>query len=121
METIFRIQDADGRGPWRPGLPRRWVDDSTTAQPPALFEEFPNWKELLKNGCHHGCGCRSIEQMRRWFTKSELWKLRRLGFAIVTMDVDEIIAESDDQIIFARQLPLNEDITIYENKMRARR
>jgi len=125
MDTIFRIQDHEGRGPWRPGFSKKWVDVLGPPPPPPYFEEFPNWQELIKlpkqAGLHHGCGCRSIEQMRRWFTKNEMWKLRRLGFAIVTMDVDEIIAESDNQVIFARLKSLNKDVTLYENKVRARR
>lgn len=52
------------------------------------------------------CGFRTPEQMRRWFDVNERAKLARLGFHPVTMTVDEIVAESSTQLVFARRVPL---------------
>ena len=55
---------------------------------------------------HMGCGFRTVEQLRRWFDASERAKLAKLGFHPVTMTVDEIVAESSTQLVFARRVPL---------------
>lgn len=104
---IYRIQGADGRGPFRPGLTEKWIGDPRWDQRPSLMEEFDMADIIAKvRGRHMGCGFRTPEQLRRWFDVNERAKLARLGFHPVTMTVDEIIAESPTQLVFARRTPL---------------
>jgi hypothetical protein len=55
-----------------------------------------------------GCGCRTLDQLRRWFTKSEYATLIEFGYHAVKMDAGRILAESDIQCVFERAKPLNQ-------------
>lgn len=107
MIRIFRIQDADGRGPYKPGFSHRWVDQRAddTHRPP-YFVEFPHISRLLLPGWHYGCGFRTARQLHRWFSQAEVGRLKKLGYDVVLLDVDRIIAESDNQLVFACVEPL---------------
>lgn len=59
-----------------------------------------------------GCGCRTLDQLFKWFTPTERVRLRALGYSIVTMWVDRIIAESENQVVFARKKPLAHSVTV---------
>jgi hypothetical protein len=61
-------------------------------------------------GMYLGCGCKTITQLRRWFTESEYKKLSSLGYQSVRMQVGRLLAESDIQLVFERACPLNEQI-----------
>ena len=110
-ETIYRVQDKYGRGPWKPGFSHRWVedrDDHDNLHPwPA---EFPNALKRALPGMSVGCGCRTIEQLRRWFTASEYATLRSLGYRAVSLRVRRIIGESATQCLFERPGLLGDDI-----------
>lgn len=105
--VVYRVQDREGRGPWRPGLSDRWVEprpDHKNLQP--WFVEFGpqiigRWADR-----NYGCACASLDQLRRWFSLSEYATLRLLGFQAVQMRVDRVLAESDRQLVFARSIPL---------------
>ena len=102
--TVFRIQDADGRGPWRPGFSSAWVDPSREYLPPPFYEEWPDLK-LKSNVLHYGCGCSSLEQLGKWFNRYELSLLSQLGFGLVTIYADKILASNDNQVVFATSVP----------------
>lgn len=57
---------------------------------------------------HVGCGFRSLSQLYRWFTASEIYRMQLLGYRIVWLWVDRIAAESPDQVVFVRRRPLSE-------------
>ena len=104
---IYRIQGADGRGPFRPGITEQWIGNPRWHERPSLMEEF-DMRQILARAAkrHMGCGFRTPDQMRLWFDANERAKLARLGFYQVTMEVDEILAESPTQLVFARRTPL---------------
>ena len=110
---ILRIQDAEGRGPYRPGMSQHWVDDHGPPPPPPIFVEFG---ADIVNRCGPdecmGCGFRTLDQLHKWFTKSELRKMKALGYQLVVLWVDRIIAESPHQVVFARKKPLAHSATI---------
>jgi hypothetical protein len=114
--TVYRVQDNEGRGPWRPGFSRVWVEnraDHMLLVP--CFRQF-NMNHLRKDR-HVGCGCRTMEQLRRWFTVSEYERLRGLGYQAVLMAVNKIVFESDIQCVFERKKALAVDfepIELYE-------
>jgi hypothetical protein len=104
---IYRIQDSEGRGPWRPGFSHTWVE------PRADHDNLiPGHKELnmpqnfYKFRCY-GFGCTSKHMLQRWFTPSEYQTLLRYGYRAVEISVNEILASSDTQCLFGRNIPLN--------------
>lgn len=124
-EIIYRVQDKAGRGPFRPGFSRKWVElrDSDEKERRPCFEEFGKTAIIKVKiettlGMNCGCGCRTLEQLRKWFSDSEMAKLRFVfGYFEVEMQVDKVIAESQYQLIFARRAPLNKNVRIlYEAK-----
>lgn len=108
MERVFRIQDADGRGPWKPGFSEKWVrQEPDTSLLPWFFEIGPVHKKALF-GEHVGCGCRTIEQLKLWFTEPEYRKLLRFGYKAVKMSIGRVLGESKIQCVFGCHQPLKE-------------
>jgi len=107
---VYRVQDAEGRGPWRPGFSRLWVrdrDDHDNLRP--WVEQFG--MEIIPRtgwpfGKHFGCACRTLDQLRRWFTAEEYATLQAYGYQAVSMEVQRVLAESDIQLVFQRARPL---------------
>lgn len=106
--SVFRFQDSDGRGPFRPGFSKYWIDDDGPCLLPPYTEEFgvAIVGAMHATKMHCGCGCRTLEQLNKWFTPSEQRKLRNFGYSIVSIDIDRVIAESENQVVFARRKPL---------------
>jgi len=118
METIYRVQNKKGRGPYIPGFSDMWSDRDRQdlTERPAFYTEFkPEQTRLLHEarwkGLHVGCGFRTLEQLRRWFSDAELTKLKLFGFRPVKINVDHVLAESDRQLVFSRKRSLNKGIT----------
>lgn len=116
MTTVYRIQDKAGRGPYKPGFSHTWVDqDNDGANCPSEFS-FEQVHELIEVahdkgfGVEFGYGFRTMQQLEKWFTESERTKLWLLGYSIVEMEVDVILAETETQLLFARKKPLNRDV-----------
>jgi len=109
--SIYRIQDKDGRGPWKPGFSHQWVEERPDHDNlPPWFVEFGRVDRLVIVGAWCGSGCDTIDQLRRWFTESEYRKLKTLGYRAVKMEVGRVLARSDRQLFFERVKPLNEEI-----------
>ncbi len=113
MITIYRIQDAAGRGPWKPGFSDKWVADRLESEyaklVPWIYEVGPVHLDAIF-GAHVGCGCRSLEQLRLWFLPVEYKKLLEFGYKAVQMSAGRILGESEIQCVFERASPLNEDV-----------
>ena len=114
---VFRVQDANGRGPFRPGFSVKWCDDDfhpSMSPLPTWMEEF-GWDLIDRLDWpteHFGCAVRSVEQISRWFSDAEQYRLALLGFNLVSLDIARILAESPNQLVFARQKPLANDALI---------
>ncbi len=109
--VVFRIQDGEGRGPWKPGFSHRWVEyreDHRNLVP--WFVEFGNVHLTALDGEHIGSACRTLDQLRRWFTPSEYATLQVYGYRAVRMEVGRLLAESAKQVLFGRAKPLNSDV-----------
>lgn len=74
--------------------------------------EFGRVDRQLLFGEHGGCGCETIEQIKRWFTENEYKTLLKYKYQLVKMDVNRVIAKSDIQLFFGRAKPLNVDFEI---------
>lgn len=115
---IYRIQDADGRGPYKPGMSIKWCDKDDghykadfTNLPPFMDEFGPSILDELNviisvSGGACGCGFRSMEQLNNWFTPTELERLKELGYRIVKIEAKKIIRSSDKQTVFWCDKPL---------------
>lgn len=115
MTIIYRVQDKDGRGPWKPGLSRYWVEDRDDHQNLIPFyQQFPSALRGAITGMHVGCGCRTVEQLRRWFSPVEYGRLLMMGYRSVEMDVGRILGESDIQTLFERAMPLRIGVTPFD-------
>lgn len=112
MITVYRVQDRAGRGPWKPGFSAQWVEyrpDHDLLIP--WYRQFGWVNERAIVGMHVGCGYRTVEQLRRWFTPSEYAKLQGFGYRVVQLEVGRILGESDIQLVFERARPLREAAT----------
>lgn len=108
---VYRMQDANGRGPFKPGFTRFWVDPSRTEWLPSIFDDFPELR-FDKMGGYYGCGCEDMDMLDRWFLPSEREILRAAGYSLVAVDADEILYRSPSQVIFWRKKPLNDGIKV---------
>jgi hypothetical protein len=114
MTKIYRIQDAAGRGPYKPGVTDTWADPDNDGSncpaeiPPKQLREMIRIAASKGFGCHFGFGFRTMEQLGRWFTPTERIKLAKAGYCAVEMEVDLIIAETESQVLFCRKTPLRE-------------
>lgn len=111
--TLYRIQDAQGRGPWRPGFSVQWIDpekDDSLCQP--MMVDFPQWRKIMAHAqsrglMHFGMAVRGIRGLHRWFTPDEIQRLRGFGYRLVIADSAEVIAETTSQAMIAWRLPLS--------------
>ena len=110
---LYRIQDAQGRGPWRPGFSTQWVDETRDfSLCPPMMHEFPNWRRAVDRGAarglvHFGCCVRGVAGLHRWFAPSEIAKLRGFGYRLVDASALTVLVESPAQIIGASRWPLS--------------
>jgi hypothetical protein len=111
---VYRVQAADGRGPWRPGFSQRWIDGDAPADrltetvmdlvPLPLLQRLP--PEFM-----WGSACRSLNALMQWFTPRERAALRALGFHPVRLTADVLLAESAWQLLVGRRRPFADGAT----------
>lgn len=112
--TVYRVQDATGRGPWRPGFSSHWIDGGAPAG--RLTETIMDLMPLadlaaLPRSHHYGCACRSLEALMSWFTPAERGRLEAFRFYPVKIRINYIVAESQTQLLAARRRPFAEGAT----------
>ena len=113
MSELYRVQDNDGRGPWRPGYSHKWVSDDRNAPNllPPIFEELPSFKQVVTlahtMGFHVGVAVRGWQKFAAWFLPDELERLRRDGFNVVQCDNCRVFAETDNQVLIGAKAPLS--------------
>lgn len=110
MAIVYRVQDAEGRGPFKPGMSHRWVeprDDHDKLLPWPL--EFGAIHKKLYSWEHAGSACTQLKDLRRWFTESEYETLVKLGYRAVRLEGARILARSETQVFFGRAKPHAQD------------
>lgn len=116
---VYRIQDADGRGPFKPGFSHRWTEDRPDHENLVpWFVDLGRMDLRMIAGMAGGTACRTLEQLRRWFTPSEYATLQRFGYQAVQLEAGRIIGESGIQLFFERCRPLKEGavpVELYPN------
>jgi hypothetical protein len=108
---VYRFQDREGRGPFRPGMSARWRSDLDCGEnlPPYFMEMgiTPSQaSHLFTRGWYGGIGCESRAQLNRWFSRSEQRRLTLLGYRLVEFKPDRIIARTPTQVVFEHRTPL---------------
>lgn len=106
VARAIRVQDRDGRGPFKPGLPDRWRDPDGPDFPPVQAEFGLAWREEIPPGWHCGCAFRDVSQCARWFSPWECARLDALGYSLVSLSDCRVLRESAHQAIIARPHPL---------------
>lgn len=109
MVQLIRLQDKDGRGPWRPGFSKLWMDEEGPDLGLPIHEDFKDFYTLTQNAHrqekHIGTAVRE-NKVNLWFTGNEMKKLFSMGFKFVDCSDCEILVENDRQAIIASRLPL---------------
>lgn len=100
--SVYRVQDARGRGPWKPGMSARWVSEEAV-RPFADIESMLRAIRRAGDDEHVGCGCRTLEDLRRWFTPGEYDRLRLLGYQCVRLHGCRVLQERESEVVIGRR------------------
>ena len=108
-DLVCRIQDAEGRGPYRPGFSHVWSERDFGPDP--VFVAFPGimaqaQRVVNEKGGAVGCAFRTLQQASNWFSPTEVLTLAKHGYSLCWVKPDEILAENSDQLVIWTQLPL---------------
>ncbi len=98
MSKVYRIQDHEGRGPFKPGLTKYWANTSKDELSP-FYVEF---SEIPVSGLALRCGCTSVDQLKLWFTPHEYGRLLGFGYKCVIIENAKIHFESEIQCLFEK-------------------
>jgi hypothetical protein len=97
---IYRVQDNEGRGPFRPGMTTRWLRDEVDERLLPVYQDIPDFSERInrarmkaRGALYAGVACRSLEQFLLWFNGRERQTLQRLGYKLADASQCEIIGE----------------------------
>lgn len=114
-QIIYRIQDENGRGPFKPGFSKNWIQEREDHfnLVPWIYEFGPVHEDVMSHEVS-GCGCKTIDQLKRWFNEDEYKTLLGYGYKSVKMSVDRVLAESNIQVFFANSRPLQEGVEVFE-------
>ncbi len=109
-QTIYRIQDKNGRGPWKPGQSYKWVRRRPDASLQPWYVDWPKFQPMaeMTPGEVCGTGCQSLDQLRRWFNRDEYNTLRILGYRAVEITGARVLRANNRQVVFACPHGLNE-------------
>ncbi len=106
MIHIYRIQDMDGRGPFKKEFTDKWLADRDVSHLKSFHPIQIFGAKNRTKAPFIGCGCTSIEQLKKWFTLEEYYFLLSQGYESVIISVDEILLSDKNQVLFARHRPL---------------
>ena len=86
---VYRIQDAEGRGPYKPGFSDSWVDPDHIERNPTdvgtILERVGIIQGALKPG-ESGCfAVATIHELLRWFSPTERQRLGQHGYYIAAV------------------------------------
>ena len=111
--TVYRIQDSEGRGPFKPGTTKKWIDDERTFFQKAQIQEQLWIKKIADPELNLAFVCTSIEQMKIWVSETEYERLIKLGYNAVKIDVDKIWY-LDDQAIAGRKRQYRKQAIVFK-------
>lgn len=107
---VYRIQDLEGRGPFKPGFSKFWCDEYFAPGQKAL----PTWMEKFGHDAidrlarpgerYFGSAVRTMNKLDEWFSRQEQEKLLQFGYNSVVIIGGRILAESENQLLIARHI-----------------
>lgn len=111
MPVVWRVQNSEGRGPYKPGFSKQWLDGNSRRAC------VPWWIELglpmvaahdsLRGNMHTGCAFETEAKAKEWFSRSELRRLSKLGYHLVQLNVDVIRYRTPTQLVVQSNTPLS--------------
>jgi hypothetical protein len=110
---LVRVQDATGRGPWRPGFSDSWVSKTRVRFLPPIYSELgmTRFKRIVEqahtDGLHVGCAV-SLRRLHEWFSDDERTALIGFGFRLVKADCCKHLATTQTQRLIGSPCPLSE-------------
>lgn len=108
---VYRIQDKEGRGPWNPWFSGDWTDQELR---PGMEKLVPftaeDHSQKMYPGYYAGCGCLSLQDLRKWVSTGEYVRLQAMGYRSVMLEVDRIAARKPHQVLFERRRKLTTGI-----------
>lgn len=102
---VYRVQDRNGRGPFKPGMTDRWRDPDGNDFPPVQAEFGLSWREEIPHGWHCGCAFRDVAKAGAWFSPWECDRLAALGYRLIALGGCQVLRESGHQMIVVRRRP----------------
>lgn len=109
MDRLYRIQDAEGRGPFRPGFSHVWLDKNGPPLPPSIVE-MPGFSAIVarahRQNLHIGTAVVGNEALNKWFSSDEMLRLARLGYRVVDATSCKVVARDSNQVLITSPLPL---------------
>jgi hypothetical protein len=109
-ELILRVQDKDGRGPWKPGFSHTWIDLDRPEErmPPSIFTEVEDLGAEIarwhRRGYHIGCAVEGMTGLRKWFSLRELTTLRSMGYHVYDFTKTEKVISTPTQVVIASRV-----------------
>jgi hypothetical protein len=97
--TVYRIQDAQGRGPFKPGFSNKWLDQNRSYYPDAPISELIRIKRSADPELHLAFACLSVDDVKKWVSESEMAILKKHGYNVVSMEADKIWPLTDQAIV----------------------
>lgn len=105
---IFRIQDKDGRGPWKPGFSHRWLDADGPPLPPAITATLRDFHGIAAKahakGMHIGCAVWE-GKLSEWVTGAEWERLKGFGYFVANAGQCQVLADDGMQLLVASKKP----------------
>jgi len=100
MDTVFRIQDAKGEGPYQ-GQEGEFLENMNNNHSGCSIHPIPYCDKGIGRSpeLEERCGFRNMEQLKSWFTDHELEGLSKLGFVIAQIK-GEITVVGQHQVLF---------------------
>ena len=117
MGVMYRLQDGAGRGPFKPGFTEKWLSDKDDLDELKPFTPREIFNAKMKSSVEFpviGCCCSSADDLKKWFTKEEYFKLRLLGYKSVMVSQCEFLAAKDYQVLIGRTWPFTKGIKQFE-------
>ena len=80
--------------------------------PPPSLHILAKVAAELERGQHAGCGCQSLQHLRKWFTPTEYKKLLWFGYRCVAIPNCELAHDSGQEIVFTRARALRKGVKV---------
>lgn len=106
--TIYRIQSASGKGPYRGIQSDDWQTQDHWSLPSPLADTGIGGKFKFPEQI---CGFKSLQQLTKWFTKKEVQNLAKKGFKIYAIKIpSNKCIRGKRQLVFEKKFMKQEEV-----------